>query len=296
MNVLLLGGNGFIGKNLKEYFFKNRATLNISCPTSKELDLLNEEKIRKYLDKKSFDVVIHSAVGNPSRNSFCKSVSELEQDLKMFFNVAKYNQLYGKMLYFGSGAEFDKNEDIVSVSEIDLYNRKIPTTEYGLAKYIIGQQIEKSENIYNFRVFGLFGKYENWKTTFISGACCKVLKGVPITIRQNVFFDYLYIDDFCRAVDWFVTNKPLFHTYNVTSGKRIDLVSLAKIVRALSKTNVPIYVCRSGLGKEYTASNMLFLRECTTFSITDFHISIGNLLGYYNGILDEIDLYPLLYQ
>ena len=294
-NILLLGGNGFVGKNLKEYFQRKYPQWKILSPTSKELNLLDELAVEACLQKGCFDVVIDAAIGNPMRSSFASSSGELEQDLKMFFNLEKYHHLYGRMLYFGSGAEFDKQKDILSVEESQFENG-VPVTQYGLAKYVIGKAIERSENIYNFRIFGLFGKYENWKTTFISGACCKVLKGLPITIRQNVFFDYLYIEDFCQAVAWFVEHQTKFHTYNIVSGKKVDLVTIAEKIKRISGKDVPIYICKDGLAKEYTASNRRFLEECPEFLITDMDTAITELLQYYSGILDSIDTYSLLYQ
>ncbi|MBC8577485.1 NAD-dependent epimerase/dehydratase family protein [Yanshouia hominis] len=293
--ILLLGANGFVGKNLKEFFQTDCPQLHLTSPSSRELNLLDEESVRRFLQRKQFDVVIHAAIGNPLRDSFHASVGELEQDLKMFFHLEKYHDLYGRMLYFGSGAEFDKRNGICAVSDLGFVNG-VPESSYGLAKYIIGKAIEASANIYNFRIFGLFGKYENWRTTFISGSCCKALKGLPITIRQNVFFDYLYIDDFCRAVGWFIEHETRFHTYNVTSGRRDDLLSIAETVKRLSGADVPIYLCREGLGNEYTASNRRLLEEYPDFAITRLDDAITALLEYYKTILDTIDLYSLLYQ
>lgn len=293
--ILILGANGFIGRNLREFLERNDRAYRISSPSSTDLDLLDETAVRQYLQRKNFDVVIHAAVGNPHRNSFSKEKSELEQDLRMFFNLEKYHNLYGRMFYFGSGAEYDKRKDICSVTEEEPPN-DIPANDYGLAKYIIGKAIEKSKNIYNLRIFGLFGKYENWRTTFVSGACCKALKDLPITIRRNVYFDYLYIDDFCRAVEWFLTHELRFHTYHVASGKRIDLITAAETVKRLSGKNVPIYVCQPGLAHEYTASNGRLLHEFPEFRVTKFDTAVASLLEYYGGILDSIDIYSLLYQ
>lgn len=293
--ILLLGGNGFIGRNLKEFFESRNGEYHIVSPSSAELNLLDETAVKRCLQKGNFDVVIHGAVGNPRRTSFSLSKSELEQDLRLFFNLEKYNGLYGRMLYFGSGAEFDKRQNISSVSENEFLN-DVPDSEYGLAKYVIGKAIEKSSNIYSLRIFGLFGKYEDWRTTFISGSCCKALKDLPITIRQNVYFDYLYIDDFCRAVEWFITHEPSFHTYHVTSGEKVDLITVAEAVKRLSGKNVPIYVCRPGLAHEYTAANDRLRCEFPKFKVTRLDAALTSLLKYYTEILDDIDIYPLLYQ
>lgn len=42
---------------------------------------------------------------------------------------------------------------------------------------------------------------------------------MDMSINQNVKFDYLYIDDLCKIVEWFVTNTPKYNYYNVCTGK-----------------------------------------------------------------------------
>jgi len=294
-NILLLGSRGFIGRNLLEYFEAAPELYAVDHPSHRELDLSDGTSVRSFLGKKRYDVIINAAICNPRGSGVPAGATELSMDLAMFHNLALCHDLYGKMLYFGSGAEFNKAKSICSVSE-DGFTNGVPETEYGLAKYTIGRLIENSDNIYSFRIFGLFGKYEDWRKTFISGACCKAIKGVPITIRQNVFFDYLYIDDFCRAVEWFIDTDAKHHTYNVGSGRRIDLVSIAKLVNEICGNSVPIYVCCDGLGNEYTASNARLLRECPGYCRTDMPEAISKLAEYYREIEGDIDLYSLLYS
>lgn len=292
--ILLLGSTGFIGRNIKEYL-ENNKYYALSAPTRENLDLLNENEVTQYLMKHNFDIIINAAIYNPVRHQENVNHHELEKDLRAYYILEKLQHTYGKMYYFGSGAEYNKNCNIISVSEDEFLN-EIPTTEYGFAKYIIGRNIEKSSNIYNLRIFGLFGKYENWRKTFISGACCKALKNVPITIRQDVVFDYLYIDDFCKIIEWFLTHEPKYHTYNVTSGQKFSLVQLANLVNEINGTNVPIYICKNGMGNEYTASNKRLKEEFKEFFTTDIRDCIANLSAYYKKRINEIDLYSLLYQ
>lgn len=40
----------------------------------------------------------------------------------------------------------------------------------------------------------------------------------------------MYIDDFCKIIKWFIDNKPKYHTYNVTTGDKIDLFSIANLI------------------------------------------------------------------
>ncbi len=294
MKLLIVGRNGFVGRNLYE-FFQKKKEYEVVATASKELDLLNEKQVQAYLKANYFDVIINAAVYNPRVGVGKETDKELEYDLRMFYNLAKYQNLYGKMIYFGSGAEYDKRYPICSVTEED-WDRDIPENVYGFAKYIINQQIEKSDNIYNMRIFGLFGKYENWKSTFISGACCKALKDLPITIRQNVYFDYLYINDFCRMMEAFIgIDKPKYHSYNITSGRKIDLISLAEMVNQVAGKKLPIVVCSEGLANEYTASNRQLMNEIGDLPLTEYSQAVKELYEWYESQNEKIDLLTLLY-
>lgn len=292
--ILIVGSNGFIGRNLKE-FLEEQDLYEICAPKSNELDIADEQTVKEQLEKQYFDVIIHAAVYNPRTGIGKDPAKELDKNLRMFFNFERYSKLFGKMLYFGSGAEFDKRGQISKVIEGDIGNG-IPTTDYGLYKYIINSAIQHSENIYNLRTFGLFGKYENWKSTFISGACCKAIKGLPITIRQNVYFDYLYINDFCQIVQWFMDHEAKHREYNIVSGKSIDLMTLAMTIRNISGKELPIYICEQGLANEYTASNQRLLDEIGNFVLTPIEEAISDLYKWYQANASKIDIYSLLYQ
>lgn len=294
MKLLIIGCNGFVGRNLYEYF-QQHGKFSVDGTTSRDLNILDEKAVYKWLNEREYDIIIHAAVYNPRVGSGKEPDKELEYDLRMFYNFAKYHDLYGRLIYFGSGAEYDKRYPICSVTEDD-WEREIPENIYGFAKYVIHQQIEKSENIYNLRIFGLYGKYENWKATFISGALCRALKNLPITIRRNVYFDYLYIDDFCRMVERFIKlEEPRYHSYNITSGKRIDLVSLAETVKRVSGKEVPVIVCSEGLANEYTADNSRLIREIGQVPLTDYEVAIKELYDFYESRETDIDLMSLLY-
>ena len=292
--ILILGSGGFIGKNLCEYLSDN-TSYSIFAPSSLELNAVDENSVTKYLKHGCFDVVIHSAIYNPRTDNKKDQNKELEYDLRMFFNFEKNQHLFGKMFYLGSGAEFDKKEPMIEILESD-FPRTIPGSDYGLAKYIINKQIQKSTNIYNLRIFGLFGKYENWKKTFISGACCKALKNLPITIRRNVYFDYLFIDDFCKIMIFLIESKQDFREYNVCTGNKIDLLSIAEIIKKVSGKTVPIFICEQGYANEYTANNRRLLTELNNFEFMPIEHSIDSLYTYYKKNEDMIDLTSLLYS
>ena len=211
--VLITGGTGFVGRNTREYLEQRKYI--VYAPSSRQLDCIDEKAVKEHLNTNYYDVIVHLASYGDGIDKTKDGKKSLEYNLRIFMNFAKYSDLYGRMIYTGSGAEYDKRYPIEMVKEEDLITHTIPTDHYGLMKYLINQMIEKSDNIYNLRLFGIFGKYEHWKTKFISNLCCKSLKGLPLSIRKNCYFDYLWIDDFCRMLEKFMElEKPLYHVYN----------------------------------------------------------------------------------
>lgn len=285
--ILLLGSSGFVGKNLYEYL--NNRSYSIDSPRHCELDVLSEIDVLKYLRKKQYDVVINALDRNGKENNY------FESRLRMFQNLAIHSDLYGKMIYFGSGAEYGRELPVCSIEENEI-NRVIPSDTYGFCLQQMNDYARKSDNIYNFRLFGIFGKYELWNQRFISNAICKAISCYPITIRQDRYMDYLYIDDLCKIVEWAINNKPKFHDYNAVSGRKYSLYELAGTVQKVMHTDVPIYIAKDGYFNEYTASNKRLLAEMCDFEVESIDLSIKKLSQWYIENKSMIIKEKLLYQ
>ena len=162
MKILITGTNGFVGKNLKEYF--QGRYKDIFCPKRQELNLLETNSVSEYLKTKKFDVVIHCGV----------TLYSIEQNLNMYFNFEKCSEFFGKLICVGSGAEYDVKNYMPKMKESYFGKNKPSMSDiYGYSKYEIAKNIEsKQRNIYNLRVFGIYGKYEDYKRRFISNNIC----------------------------------------------------------------------------------------------------------------------------
>ncbi|MCL2819371.1 MAG: NAD(P)-dependent oxidoreductase [Oscillospiraceae bacterium] len=272
------GKVGFIGNNLVEAFNEKYSLLT---PARDELDLTDYNAVSRYFDGNKVDVLIHAASG----------VNDiLDTDLKMFFNLEKYSNNLEKIVYFGSGAEYDKRYDIINVGENDIGN-SIPADGYGLAKYIMNAYARNSDNIYNLRFFGIFGKYEDWTYKFISNLCCKAIFDLPLTIRRECCFDYIYIDDLPDIVEWLIENKPDYNDYNFVSGKPVLLTEIADIIKIVSEKNLDISVLNpEGRNNEYTASNKRLKAQVSWFEPTSLYKAIEELFIWYFNNKDLIDL------
>lgn len=275
--ILLTGGSGFIGRNIRESYLSYN--YNIIAPSSKELNLADENSVDKFFKNNKIDVVIHAAVKPGHRNA--KDTSNLfYTNTRMFFNLERHKNEYEKMIVLGSGAIYDMRNYRPKMKEEE-WDTYIPSDEHGYCKYVCEKVIEKSHNIYDLRIFGIFGKYEDYAIRFISNVICKTLFDLPITIKQNRKFDYLFIDDLMPVLDWFINNKPQYHSYNITPDKSISLYELAEKTRLLSNKNLPIVIAQEGMGLEYSGDNSRIKEEFQDFKTTPIEDSIKNLIEWY---------------
>ena len=85
MKLLILGGTGFIGRNLKEKFQEN-TNYNVLAPTRQELNLYDDQTCKQYLKENKPDLVIHAAI----------DITSTENSLISFFNIFK-----SLLIFFG---------------------------------------------------------------------------------------------------------------------------------------------------------------------------------------------------
>ncbi len=285
LRILLTGGDGFIGRNLKEAW---DGDYQVAAPSSRELDLLDAAAVESFLRENSFDMVVHSATWNATVTSTKDLGKVFENNCRMFFNLERARGAYGRLISFGSGAEYDRLNMAPCVSE-ECFDAHVPADGYGYSKYLIAKSIERSEDFYNLRLFGVFGKHEDWRIRFISHACCRAVWDLPVTIRQNVFFDYLHVSDLAPITEWFFHHDPRYKTYNVCTGTRVDLLTLARLVVDVSGKRLPIELSKDGLAREYSGSNQRLIAEAGEFSFAPLKESIARLYEWYAARKESID-------
>ncbi|QSX07148.1 NAD(P)-dependent oxidoreductase [Sedimentibacter sp. zth1] len=273
-NILLIGGSGFIGANIYK-MLKNK--YNFHIPISKQLDICKLDDLITYIKLNEIDIVINTAVYN--KRDINPDI-ELYKNIKMTANIENISNLVEKVLYFGSGAEYDKRFPIKDVSE-ELFGQKIPDNAYGLSKYNANLIARNSKNIYNLRLFGVFGPYENWRSCFISNICCKAIFELPLSIRQDCEFDYMFIDDLVNIVDLFISSTPKHHDYNVVSGNTIRLTDIVEKIMKISGKELPINILKNGHNLPYTASNIRLKNEFDV-KISLIDDSIAKLYNWYD--------------
>jgi UDP-glucose 4-epimerase len=289
MKLLITGGSGFIGRNLVEGL---AGEFDILAPAHGELELLDSGAVDRFFRENEVDVVVHSATRPGHRK--VKDTSDLVScNARMLLNLMRNEGSYRKMVLLTSGAVYDSRHYLPKMDE-DYFDTHVPEDDTGFSKYVCSRLSGLSDKVVELRPFGVFGRYEDWQIRFISNMICKALYDLPLTMRQNRRFDYIYIDDLVRVVRYFISHDQGYKAYNVTPDLSVELESLARMVRDLHGRTLDIVVDRPGMGLEYSGDNRRLRREMGELSFTDHREALSRLYQWYKANLTSIEREKLL--
>ena len=278
--ILFTGGTGFLGRNLVPVL---QERYEVYAPTREALNLTDAQSIDSYFEGKYFDVIIHAAIPNLASGADCAD-SLLKDSLYVFEKIASKKDSYGKMIYFGSGAEFDKAHDIAMVREDD-FGVRVPENDYGFAKYMMNKICRQSDNLYNLRIFGCYGPTDaGFK--LITSVIRQCIANEDIILNQNCYFDFMYVKDIAYILDYFINHTPKHHDYNMCTGIRTEIVSIAQMIKDKMQAKGNIIVKKGGLNKEYTADNSRICQEIKGLSFTSLSDGIDIMI---NAEMEYID-------
>ena len=283
-NILLTGGSGFIGRNILESYLSQK--YDIVAPRHTEVDIADTESVDNFFKDKKFDVVLHTAVKPGHRAALDKS-NLFYTNVRMFENLERNKDKFGKFINFGSGAVYDVSKNNSGVSENDIY-KNMGVDEHSFTKYVVHKQIDNLPGFVDLNIFGIFGKYEDYSIRFISNAICKSLFNLPITLRQNRRFSYLYVNDLPKILDWFIENDTKYKSYNIVPDTHTNLADIAYVVSKVSG-NKDIKIANDGYGLDYYGSNARLKNEFKDVYFTPMETAIAELYDWYRKNINLID-------
>ena len=251
MDVLILGGSGFIGYHLINALKKINIephVVDIRPPLAKGIkytlfDLHNINRNSSIF--KEADAVYHLAWTTLPETSNNDPVADITSNLSMSIKIldACINNGVKKLIFISSGGTVYGIPRTVPINEGHPTN---PICSYGITKLMVEKYIQQYCHIYGldyviFRPSNPFGEYQN--PSGIQGAVTVFLghlaKGNPITIwgDGNVVRDYFYIGDLVtamvKALDYFpsATGERVF---NVGSGAGMSLNGLINLISRIT--------------------------------------------------------------
>ncbi|EER4820981.1 NAD-dependent epimerase/dehydratase family protein, partial [Escherichia coli] len=170
MKILLTGSTGMVGRNIVDNNNSNKYEL--LCPTSSELNLLDNKAVHDYITCHSPDLIIHAAglVGGIQAN-IKRPVDFLVSNLKMGVNIVNEAKNCGvkNFINLGSSCMYPKGID-TAISEDALLTGKLEHTNegYALAKITVAklcEYITKESEGYHYKTIipcNLYGKYDKF--------------------------------------------------------------------------------------------------------------------------------------
>lgn len=217
MKILVTGARGFIG----EYISKSiSAQHTVLAPTREELDLTDISTVTKWFNHNQIDAVIHSAVAG-RHDPFSTESVYLTNSLLMFRNLWLNRHCYSKLINLGTAYEFDLNVDNSNVREESVIDH-LPLTSYGLAKNLIARIINDTDNFYNLRLFGVFHETESSQRFFK-----KVIEQENITINNDQYFDYIYLEDIIPMIRCILDDSAQHRDINMVYPNKYRLSEVA---------------------------------------------------------------------
>jgi UDP-glucose 4-epimerase len=255
--ILIVGGGGFIGKNLANYLVLNNYDVTI-FGNVKETDLkfLNNEirivnvkiQIDDYLihEISSATVIIwlaHSLVPGVSVDDELDYVTNILPVIKAF-EINKQKSIPARFIYISTGGAIYGNVSTCLPIKEDL--PVSPISQYGISKKKIEEDLKhlslnsKIECIV-LRPSNVYGRLQNMsKPQGIIGFAIKsILLNTSLVLYNEgkQIRDFLHINDFCEAVMCVIAKDYLLNNYevfNVSSGQPVSIIDIIKKLEQLA--------------------------------------------------------------
>ncbi len=278
-NILITGTNGFVGHNLYT-LLEGIPSVNFIKGTRADLNLLNVNSVKEYLDKNNIEGIIHCAIeGGHRLKTYTPEITY--NNILMFENLIKFNSLFKFFINIGTGAEFDLSKNIENVHETELM-KSVPIDYYGLSKNIIAKRLIHYPNAINLRIFNCF--YHNeLSTRFISSCLTSYKNKAPIKIFMDKYMDFFYMKDLAEFIYTIIKNLQLiyYNDINMSYVNKYKLSEIANIVNGFDKHKVDIIIDTIGNYCNYTGASHRYFETVDKLNISQTGLINGMLETYH---------------
>jgi dTDP-4-dehydrorhamnose reductase len=205
MAVLITGGSGRLGKELKKVF------PDALAPTHEELDITNIERLEKYVSQFRFDMTIHCAA--------LAGINQCEENRKLAWQT----NVLGTQNLVSACAKFNKNCYFIYISTACVFygdrgnysedDIPYPKNFYSMTK-LLGEFVVKSNILIKSLIIRTnFTSREKWP--------------YPKAFVDR-FGTYLLADDVAVAIEE-ITKKVMMGVVHIVGDRQLSMYELAKI-------------------------------------------------------------------
>lgn len=165
--ILILGSNGFVGKNLlSKLIIDNYETIGVN---KTECNLLNKSLLSNKINEIKPDIIINCAgrIGSSEQNKTLNQFTIYNENIQMMLNlldVVKHFNFISKIYFFSSYRSYDDCFNLLKSEKITMHkNRGYLLGKmhlHGLLELFSQQSLIK---VYNFIIPNLYGDYDTFK-------------------------------------------------------------------------------------------------------------------------------------
>lgn len=262
MNILFIGGAGFIGSSLVKQFLTNEKYnvfvvepefANVSRLDDLNVKIYREalgniDKVEKILISNKIDIVVHlvstliPGSGYDDFNNEFKNM--IFPSIKLMEICAKENV---KFVYFSSGGTIYGNRStMLPFVETD---EMAPISYYGWSKQMMENSIlfkNRTENLKYLivRPSNPYGHGQNLhgKQGLVAVAIGKILEDKPVEVwgDGSAIRDYIYIDDLAKVFYQLIDKDVYNETVNLGSGRGYSVNDILAFLKIITKKDFKI--------------------------------------------------------
>lgn len=305
--ILILGGSGFVGKNVTEYF--SSSDNDVSVISKRDgVDLTDFEKTMDCFSAKKPDVVINLAAFVGSLNYVTKQAAEIfDVNMRMLLNIFKVlNEITPKSILINPIANCAYPGNLENYSEERFWEGKIHQSvlSYGSTRRMISVLSDCYDMQYGFRTINFFvpnmyGPNDSTnpdKAHALNALVGKVVKamkenkneievwGSGVAIRE-----WLYAKDFARILFEVIEKENeygLSETINIAQNFGLSVRELVDLIVKETGFKGKIVWNRSmpdGAPRK-VMNDVRFRKIFPDFVFTDFKTGIKDTIKYYQSV------------
>ena len=248
--VWITGPNGMVGSSLIRNLKKKYKILS---KNKKNLNLLDQKKVFDYIKKNKPDIIIMSAakVGGIYANDNYPG-QFIYENIQIQNNVIEGARIYKikKLIFIGSSCIYPRNckqpikEEYLLTGKLEETNQWYATAKIAGLKMVEAYKKQYNLNFISVMPCNMYGPKDNYdeKNSHVMAALIRKFciakkknqKVVKVWGTGKPLREFLYVDDFSKAVLKIINKYSDAEPINIGTGKEISIINLAKKISKLA--------------------------------------------------------------